>query len=542
MKIGIYCRISKIKEGNDLSIQDQKLRGIAKAKELSLDYEIYTDEGLSGALEKIEDRPEFERFIGDVSSGKLSHVFAIDQSRFERNPQMRMIINDLFKKKNITYITAFDGTVDLHDPQQEFFGDLLSVINKFHVTQTKIKVKGVLRNRVNDGKSRGVMPYGYTTDHNGIIIIDADESEIVKRIYTMALDGAGTRTITNIFNDEGIPTRMNIIGTGTMKMTNKYTGVTVHKEKKDIIWSPATIRNILNNTFYKGERNYSGKVYEVTALFDKDYWQQVNDATKEKKSYISNTQVHHFLLKGLLRCGICGANYYGIRKRNKHDNHYVCSSTRVKGGNCGNRRVNIDKLEKIIWDKLFVNGMLLNKMKNEFLSGDIQDKNEITKKEINDINKLNLKLISEKDQAIQLVIKGLIPEADITNILDNLNKQIATNSTILEKLSIDDNTEKNTLSIIDYIANEMLHFKKRKSFDDRRKVINDFIKNIQINYDEELKEFYFKINYKININTDVINMGKTTIPVRPSNQFDPKIVEDIIDIMFPPPHTVKSNI
>ena len=63
MKLGIYCRISKVKDGNDLSIPDQKQKGIKKAKELGLPYELYIDEGISGASDKIEDRPEFARFI-----------------------------------------------------------------------------------------------------------------------------------------------------------------------------------------------------------------------------------------------------------------------------------------------------------------------------------------------------------------------------------------------------------------------------------------------------------------------------------------------
>lgn len=546
MKIGIYCRISKIKDGNDLSIQDQRLRGIAKAKELGLDFEIYTDEGLSGALERIEDRPEFERFIGDVTTGVLTHVYAIDQSRFERNPQMRMIINNLFKKKNITYITAFDGTVDLHDPQQEFFGDLLSVINKFQVTQTRIKVKGVLRNRVNDGKSRGVMPYGYAADADGKILIHEEESKIVRRIYQMALDGNGARSITSIFNEEGIPTRMNLIAKGTIKMTNKYSGVTIHKDKKDIIWSPATIRGILNNTFYMGQRNYSGKIYEVVALFTPEYWQKVNDATKEKKSYISNAPVHHFLLKGLMRCGVCEGNYYGIRKRNKRDNHYVCGSTRTKGGGCGNRRVHIDKIEKIIWDKLFVNGLLIQKMKNEFKSVDVHQKNELIKTQISDLKKLNLKLFDEKDKAIQLVIKGLVKESDITNIMNNLDSQISDINNKLEKLSMESEASENTLTIIDYIKNEFSTFNNENGFEGKRKIINDFIKNIEVNYDEELREFNFTIDYKININNDIINFQpKQTIDNTldaMKKEFPSEVLEDVIDLLFPRPHIVKSNI
>jgi len=188
MKLGIYCRISRIKDGNDLSIQDQKQKGIKKANDLSLPYELYVDEGISGASDKIEDRPEFERFISDVSTGKLSAVYAYDQSRFERNPQVRFLINDIFKKNRISYYTELDGEVDLNDPQAEFFGDLLSVINKYHVTLTKIKVKSALRSRVKSGKAHSILPYGYTKNENSSLVIDNEEAEEYELVMNWAED------------------------------------------------------------------------------------------------------------------------------------------------------------------------------------------------------------------------------------------------------------------------------------------------------------------------------------------------------------------
>jgi len=192
MKLGIYCRISRAKDGNDLSILDQKEKGIKKAKELDLPYEFYIDEGLSGTSDKIEDRPEFERLIADISNGKLSAVYAYDQSRIERNPQIRFIINDIFKRNKIQYYTDLDGQVDLTNPQSEFYGDLMSVINKYQVTLTKIKVKSALRTRVASGKAHSILPYGYKKDENGGLIINDQEAEVIKEIYDSSFSGMGT--------------------------------------------------------------------------------------------------------------------------------------------------------------------------------------------------------------------------------------------------------------------------------------------------------------------------------------------------------------
>lgn len=503
MKLGIYCRISRIKDGNDLSLDDQKQKGIEKAKALELPYEIYVDEGLSGASEKIEDRPEFERFIGDVSNGLLTHVFAYDQSRFERNPQIRFIINDLFKKHNITYITQMDGVVDLHDPQAEFFGDLLSVINKFHVTTTKIKVKSVLKNRVKEGKTRGILPYGYTKDENDVMIVDEEEALIVKRIFKMSLEGIGTKTIADTFNQEEIPTRYNKISKGTLSTKNKYTGKITTTEKKDISWSPNTVMNILKNTVYKGERNYSGEVVDVPAIFEPVYWDRVNYNIPNNKNNAGRKVEYRYLLKGLIRCGVCGRNMYGKKRLDKHDNHYMCSSKRIKGANCGNRSINIDKIEYLVWFTLFNDNKLSDKIEKEFHIG--TDEIKLFKDKITKNETIISSLQNDRKRAIDLVIKGIISENDINENLKDIDAKIEEkkiiNTEIQEKIFAFENSTK----IIKKYKSKFHDFTNITNFEQKQKIINDFISNIVVNYDKEIGEYKLEFDFKIDVNPSFIN-------------------------------------
>ena len=60
----------------------------------------------------------------------------------------------------------------------------------------------------------------------------------------------------------------------------------------------------------------------------------------------------------MLRCGRCGRNYYGRTRISKKDNYYTCSSKRITNHNCGNRSLNIDILDDIIWNKFIGNGEL----------------------------------------------------------------------------------------------------------------------------------------------------------------------------------------
>ena len=227
MTLAIYCRISKLKEdGKDRSIDNQKKIGIAKAKKLKMEHRLYVDEGLSGTLEKIEDRPALNNMLKDIIDGEIDAVFAYDQSRFERSPEIRSVLMNIFKKNEIAYYTHMDGAVDLKDPQTQLFGDMVSLFNKYEVTKTRIRVKGILKQRAEEGKAHGIMPYGYGRDEKGFIKVDAAEEKIIKRIFSLSLKGTGTRSIAGILNKEKIPTR-----SGTL-------------------WSISTVNQMLKNKIY----------------------------------------------------------------------------------------------------------------------------------------------------------------------------------------------------------------------------------------------------------------------------------------------------
>lgn len=497
MKLGVYCRISRLKDGNDLSIEDQKQKGIAKAAELNIPYELYIDEGLSGASDKIEDRPEFERFLGAITSGEITHVFAYDQSRFERNPQIRFIINDLFKKNKVIYYTQMDGLVDLYDPQAEFFGDLLSVINKFHVTTTKLKVKSALRVRAKEGKSKGIMPYGYGKDENGYIKINDEEAAVVKDIYKWSLEGIGTRTIAEKLNEMNIPTRYNKLNNGTLSVKNKYTGEKSTVNKEDIVWSPNTVLSILRNTYYKGERNYSGEVLKVPAIFDAEYFDKVNYNIGLNRNNSGKKVEHQYLLKGLIRCGVCGRNMYGHKRESKHDNHYMCSSKRIKGQNCGNRSINIDRIENFIWLNLFVNGELDKRIESEF-KFDQSEVDRLSEKILSLDGKIEA-LNVERKRAIDLTIKGFIKEDEIADNLADISRKIKELNVIKDDTVLKSSALKYSNDIVEKYNSAFQQYTETSTFEQKKNIINTFINNIIVTYSEDSKDYLLNIEYKIDI-------------------------------------------
>jgi len=497
MKLGIYCRTSKTKDGNDLSIPDQKQKGIKKAKELSLPYELYIDEGKSGGSDNIDERPAFQRLIADIVNGSLSAIYAFDQSRIERNPQVRFIINDIFKKYNISYYTELDGLVDLKNPQSEFYGDLMSVINKYHITLTKLKVKSALKTRVASGKTHSILPYGYRKDFNGELTIDEEESETIRKIFEMSLSGVGTRSIAAFLNETCIQTRYNKKINGSIRTKNKYTGEITITNNKDIKWEGNTVRNIIKNTIYKGEKVYSGDIYQVPAIISQAMWDKVNANLPNNRNNSGKKVDHQYLLKGLIRCGVCGKNMYGRRRISKHDNAYICSSRRIKNETCGNRGINIDKLEALIWDRFFKSDEFLNRLRNEFKPDDTKT-NEL-KKQIEHLKKKISSLNAEKKRAVELVVKGTLSENDVKDLLIKTNKSIIdSESQIKEKTNMLSAIE-NSIQTIKKYEDEFIEFTSKTTFLQKRKVLHDFVKNIIVEYDNSSDCYDISIEFKIDL-------------------------------------------
>lgn len=511
--VGIYCRISKEKdEGKGESLETQRDLGIEYAIKVGLPYVVFVDDGISAATERIEDRPEFVKFLGQVANGTLTHVFAFDQSRFERNPQVRFVITNIFKKHKVTYYTHLDGIVDLNDPQSEFIGDLMSIINKHQVTVTKIKVKSALRTRALKGKGQAVMPYGYTKDKDGYIIIDEQEAEVVRRIFAMSLQGTGTRVISETLNEEGIPTRYNTLAKGVLRTKNKYTGAVTITNKSDVVWSPNSIRGIIVNPIHKGQKRYKDELIQVAAIFDEEYWQKVNDNLPLNRNNSGTKNRYEYLLKGLLRCGVCGRNMYGRKREDNHDNHYTCSSKRVKNLNCGNRSINIDKLDNFIWRKLFIKKGFLIQLHKELDNGGGKKIAELETK-LASFNKKIEAWKEENAKAVKLMLKGLIDEEHLTSAIAENDAQIKLTKMEIEdcKLALKLNT--NTVNVLTKYKTMFQSLKGNDSFEVRRKVINDFIRNIIVKYDEFSKEYILEIEYRVNntnetYKTDVMPLGE----------------------------------
>ena len=489
--LGIYCRISRLKEdGKDRSIDDQRLTGIEFAKKNNLEFKVYIDEGISGTKSE-EERPALYEMFSDITDGKINSVFVYDQSRLERNPQLRFAIKKLFKDNNISLYYK-DGIVG-SSIEEEFAGDIMSLINNFYVKIGAGKIKSALRRNAEQGRAHGITPYGYTKDKDNLLVIDKDEAKIIKKVYKWSLSGIGTNKIAEKLNDLGVPTRYNKIGKGVITIKNKYDEDDINIiDKKTIKWAGNTVRSFIVNPIYKGVREFKGKQYKCPAIFDELYWEQVNKNLKNNANNSGKKVEHKYLLKGLLRCGKCGRNMYGRTRTNKKDNYYMCSSKRYKDLNCGNRSINIDFLEKFVMSKFYGDAKLYYKVKEHYNNLNNSD----------ELKRLGDKLKSHKDalKTLKNKVHKVMDayEQDVYSLNEFTIRKKNYDTKIIDETLLINNLENQIKSVKGVTSEKFiqgLNIKNKLSFNEKRDILHKYIKNIRIEYLDNY--YYIETNFNI---------------------------------------------
>ena len=231
LRVAAYCRVSTDSEEQLTSYTSQKEYYTQKIGE-NPDWEfagIFADRGITGT--SMKKRAEFNRMIAACKRGRIDLILTKSLSRFARNTvdclaTVRMLrgrgIAVHFEKENINTLTEAG----------EFMITLFSGFAQAESESIRNNVIwGILKSR-----EAGNVPFqytrllGYRRGADGEPEIDAEEAEVVRRIYRRYLDGASIFGIQRELEQEHVPT-----ATGVKQ------------------WSWQTIHNILINERYIGD-------------------------------------------------------------------------------------------------------------------------------------------------------------------------------------------------------------------------------------------------------------------------------------------------
>ena len=139
----MYCRLSRDDElaGDSNSIVNQKAILKKYAEENGFrNMEIYVDDGVSGTT---YDRPDFNRMIADVESGRIGTIIINDKSSFGRDSLKVGFYTEIkFPAADVRIIANTTG-IDSANQADSDFTQFLNIINEWNAKDTRKKISAV---------------------------------------------------------------------------------------------------------------------------------------------------------------------------------------------------------------------------------------------------------------------------------------------------------------------------------------------------------------------------------------------------------------
>ena len=361
----LYERLSRDDnlEGESYSIGNQKklLAKVAKEKGYT-NLVHFLDDGISGVT---MDRPGFVEMIRQLEQGKAAAVFVKDLSRLGRNYiEVGRLTEEFFPNYDIRLVAVSDN-IDTAEGENEL-APIRNLFNEWYARDISKKRRISNKIKGNAGEPMGQPPYGYIKDPNDPKhwIVDDEAAQVVRRVYSMTLEGFGTEQIAAQLEKDGVLTPRAYWLTKGIKRPGKG------KQQPPTKWNSSTITKILSLQEYCGDilnfKTYS-KSYKNKKRIDNDrenwvVFQDVHEAIIERAVYEQVQQKRgkirkrrtnngeHNMFSGLLVCADCGSNlHFHFNQGNPKIKYFNCSNYKGNRGTCTSTHyVRVDFLEEVV--------------------------------------------------------------------------------------------------------------------------------------------------------------------------------------------------
>jgi site-specific DNA recombinase len=368
-KIAIYIRWSTEDQGDGTTLEVQRrnceLYVQSQGWHINPDL-IFIDEGFSGGN---MERPSLNRLRALVKKRFIDVVVVYKLDRLSRNvlDTVNLVLDEW---EGRAYLKSATQSLDTRDPLGKQFFYLLVGFAEYERQIIKERTFSGKVTRAGEGRNAGqVPPYGFTKGPvAGSFQVVPEEIQVVQRIFSEALAGAGAAMICRRLNDAGIPYKD-------------------HRSGKSTTWKEVTVRYMLKNPLYTGQLVYGQSrthtrpkegeplrfrpetpLAEAEAILcdaegnrllvppvtpdEFDELHRRMEARAGRKTS-NRVMVSEHLLTGILRCPVCGLSLYGRKKVVQPNGatyspaYYVCEGMKSRG-TCNNSYIRQDDLDELV--------------------------------------------------------------------------------------------------------------------------------------------------------------------------------------------------
>lgn len=335
-KTAIYARISRSDDLEHHTSIDHQIKGITNYCHTHgfTITKIYKDLNISGST---MDRPAFTEMMNDVDAGIIDTIIVKDLSRFGRNYlEVGKYLDEIFLINDVRFI-AIDDNYDNKGLMDEFAA-FKNIFNEMYLKDIRKNIKTTFDYKAKTKllNSRPGAFYGLTIDEEGKYIIDEEAADVVRRIFSLYIEGHSTKSIANQLTKECIITP----GYYRYIKYNDQSSLTEHKYK----WKDCTIYKILTNEGYTGKvinRKYlyiQGKrilnpnpiviEHGLPQIIDDKTFIKVQDIrlnrTKKKDKVYINPYPNR------IQCGCCNKVMRYTYSNSMNQYFFVCSRCKTK--------------------------------------------------------------------------------------------------------------------------------------------------------------------------------------------------------------------
>lgn len=371
-KIAVYIRLSKEDArdfGESESVSNQRaiiheyIAGLDDGDKYKI-VEEYVDDGLTGTD---DNRPEFQRMIRDMETGRVNCVVSKNLSRMFRNySDQGNFLEKILPMNRTRFITVSEPRVDSYLRPETIIGleiPINGLMNDRYAAKTSQDVRDTFATKRRKGEFIGAFaPYGYAKDpfNKNHLIVDKEAAPIIRRIFKWFVqDGMSKVGIAKRLNEEGV------LNPSAYKRSKgfKYNNPQIHIN--DGYWSPRTIDAILRNQMYAGTMvqgrqtvvNY--KVHDKVPVPEKEWYivENTHEAIVDRRIFgkaqglqrretrTPPNEKQLCLFSGFVRCADCLKAM--TRQKSRNCVYYYCRTYRDKS-KCTKHTVREDLLKEAV--------------------------------------------------------------------------------------------------------------------------------------------------------------------------------------------------
>ena len=412
----LYERLSRDDnlEGESYSIGNQKklLTKVAKEKGYT-NLVHFLDDGISGVT---MDRPGFVEMIQQLEQGRAAAVFVKDLSRLGRNYiEVGRLTEEFFPEHDIRLVAVSDN-IDTAEGENEL-APIRNLFNEWYARDISKKRRISNKIKGNAGEPMGQPPYGYIKDPDNPKrwIVDDEAAQVVRRIYSMTLEGYGTEQIAaQLEKDETLTPRAYWLKKG-IKRPGKG------KQQPATKWNSSTVTKILSLQEYCGDilnfKTYSKSYKNKKRLEnDRENWvifkdvhkpiieRSVFEQVQQKRGKIRKRRTNageHNMFSGLLVCADCGCNlHFHFNQGNPEIKYFNCSNYKGNRGSCTSTHyVRVDFLEQVVLGEIRRLTKFASLYEDEFLKAVIWHSQQATETD-RKLKEKELKALLARDEEL----------------------------------------------------------------------------------------------------------------------------------------------